>query len=674
MNKEMKLLARKLIALFLSLTLTIGLTPGKIQAEDTKEFSFEILDYADTYYNGFNDDLAVATGTFIELSYGDEANYISVNRAVAKEGDSFTKEITINYSDGAYAEIAYEESDVYLKVMFEGEELYKTKLYTPKYVELSEMPTISLNQEVEVANGVGKYCEQYYRIDSSSLSAANKYKLFTLALDEEIYEDDESDTHIFLYDGTGTQIAENDDSDGGEETVDSLLTFAMPETGERIVGVKGYDNSELTTATLKLVAAAKGIVSFESDNAESLNVFYEGFNDDVLYATGTRIQATLDTGVTNEWQSYGCYWDDEDDEVDGVNFIFGDIQTTLYRGEDGAVYADYGLHYDTSVTGTKKLFTPVIKPVSDISAITEGITTINTLPYDGAYSYYRITAEEDEVWNLHFTYAGEDLEYWELYADIYDADGTLLFTQEQLWDEDTGEIYDLEAEITVPAGTTRIIGLYDNGDESQEFTLTATIKEEEETTSEEVTTGTEETTGEEVTTGTEETTGGEATTGTEETTSEEVTTEEPTSEETTTGTEVTTAVETTTVAPKTTVAPTTKSADEKKIEEFKKAGKAKVKKVTKKKSAKKVKISLKKKLKGVDGYQIRFYKTKKNAKKNKKAVAKIIVKKNKKNFTVKNKKLAKKKTLFIRVRGYIKVKGKTYTGKWSKVKKVKIKK
>ena len=75
-----------------------------------------------------------------------------------------------------------------------------------------------------------------------------------------------------------------------------------------------------------------------------------------------------------------------------------------------------------------------------------------------------------------------------------------------------------------------------------------------------------------------------------------------------------------------------------------------------------------------DGYAVQFYKTKANAKKNKKAVAKIDVKKNTKSFTVSNKKLAKQKTLFIRARAYVKVNGKkVYGKKWSAVKKVKIK-
>lgn len=115
---------------------------------------------------------------------------------------------------------------------------------------------------------------------------------------------------------------------------------------------------------------------------------------------------------------------------------------------------------------------------------------------------------------------------------------------------------------------------------------------------------------------------------------------------------------------------TTVSSDTTKV---KAPARAKIKKIsTKKKSAKKVKISLKK-TKRAKGYQIAIYKTKKRAKKNKKALVKKIVKKRK--VTIKSKKLKNKKKLFVRARAYVlDANGKKVYGKWSKIKKVKIKK
>ena len=60
MNREMKLLTKKLTALFLSAALVVGLVPANVEAQTTNEFSFEILDCVDTYYEGFNDNVAVA--------------------------------------------------------------------------------------------------------------------------------------------------------------------------------------------------------------------------------------------------------------------------------------------------------------------------------------------------------------------------------------------------------------------------------------------------------------------------------------------------------------------------------------------------------------------------------------------------------------------------------------
>lgn len=98
-----------------------------------------------------------------------------------------------------------------------------------------------------------------------------------------------------------------------------------------------------------------------------------------------------------------------------------------------------------------------------------------------------------------------------------------------------------------------------------------------------------------------------------------------------------------------------------------KPGKATVKKaVKKKKSAKKIKVTLKK-VAGASKYQVAVYKTKKNAKKNKKAIVKKMVTKLK--VTIKSKKLKGKKTVYVRARAW----NTAGFGAWSGVKKSKKK-
>ncbi|MBP5773414.1 MAG: hypothetical protein J6W35_05030 [Eubacterium sp.] len=98
-----------------------------------------------------------------------------------------------------------------------------------------------------------------------------------------------------------------------------------------------------------------------------------------------------------------------------------------------------------------------------------------------------------------------------------------------------------------------------------------------------------------------------------------------------------------------------------------KPGKASVKKaVKKKKSAKKIKVTLKK-VAGATKYQVAVYKTKKNAKKNKKALVKKMVTKLK--VTIKSKKLKGKKTVYVRARAW----NTAGFGAWSGVKKSKKK-
>ncbi len=165
--------------------------------------------------------------------------------------------------------------------------------------------------------------------------------------------------------------------------------------------------------------------------------------------------------------------------------------------------------------------------------------------------------------------------------------------------------------------------------------------------------------------GTAGTTPGDETPSTGETTPDKETpsigTTVPGGNETTTpdGTEQTTAsgIKQTTVAPETTKTAT----------ETVSVGKTKVKKVTKKLAAKKAKISLKK-ISGAQ-YQVKVSTTKKFKKKN------TITKKVKKaKFVIKSKKIKGKKTLYVKARAYKIVNGKPYYGKWSKVKKIKIKK
>lgn len=113
---------------------------------------------------------------------------------------------------------------------------------------------------------------------------------------------------------------------------------------------------------------------------------------------------------------------------------------------------------------------------------------------------------------------------------------------------------------------------------------------------------------------------------------------------------------------------TTKTPTKKKVVAPKRASIKKIYK--KKKSAKKLKVKLKK-IKGAKGYQVVVFKSKKNAKKNIKALVKKYTKKVK--VTLKSKKLKRKKKLFVKARAYSLDGKKKVFGKWSKIKKAKIK-
>ncbi len=126
--------------------------------------------------------------------------------------------------------------------------------------------------------------------------------------------------------------------------------------------------------------------------------------------------------------------------------------------------------------------------------------------------------------------------------------------------------------------------------------------------------------------------------------------------------------ETTTVPVSETTAPSTVTP----VTTYKKPGAVKIKKVrAKKKSAKKLSVTLKK-VANANGYQVAVYKSKNNAKKNRAAIVRKLATKIK--ITLKSKALKNKKKLFVRARAYRKYSKTKVFGKWSGVKKVKIKK
>ena len=92
-------------------------------------------------------------------------------------------------------------------------------------------------------------------------------------------------------------------------------------------------------------------------------------------------------------------------------------------------------------------------------------------------------------------------------------------------------------------------------------------------------------------------------------------------------------------------------------------GKTKVTKATKKKSAKKLNVTLKK-IKGATSYQVKIS----TSKKFKNAITKTY---KKYRFTIK--KLKANKKYYVKARAIRKYNGVTYYGKWSSVKKVKLK-
>ncbi len=104
-----------------------------------------------------------------------------------------------------------------------------------------------------------------------------------------------------------------------------------------------------------------------------------------------------------------------------------------------------------------------------------------------------------------------------------------------------------------------------------------------------------------------------------------------------------------------------------------KVGRAVIIKAKKKKKAKKALVKIRR-VKGISGYQLRFYKTKKKAKKHGKPFRRKTVKTNKIPVKVYRKSFRRVKKLYVIARLFKRVSGARIYGAWSKPKKVKIKK
>ena len=628
MKKETKLLTKKLTALVLSLALVLGLIPGLtgvIKADLSA--TIEVIDCVDTYYYGFNDDVVVAKGTTFKFDYDGLTDYLTTSADMKSDTESVEYDLDSLGTDFK-ARILYDDSTkkVSVEVVNDYDNVIGSQdLYTVKTASVDNMPVISLGETKTVADGAGVYCERFYKVDRNSITG--KAKAFTIvpSSDEEYvddYEDEDEDeedyddyddTVLNLYhivDGQATLIDSNDDAEEEvAEDVDSLLNFELPDEGDLVVGVVGFDLCELRNVQLKLTEIAHTITNVKSDNAQELGVFYKGYNDNLIVATGTTIDFTLDNGETYTWE---CdYYDDWYDEEDNsVLVVAGPIEGKLFKPSDGKVYLEYGIVGSEDIK-YMELYTPVIKEISEIPDMPSGeATQLDTASDEKVPNYYKITTgNAPETWTFKTEGAAELEDGMTLY--ISDDKGNHIQTIEMGYD-DEAEIYqDIDATLEVPANSTYIIAAVNDSDAAKAFDISIASEK---------------------------------------------------------GEEVTTTAEPTTVAP-TTVAPTTAPVVTK--APVSKPAKAVIKKVyKKKKSAKKLKLKLKK-TNGAKGYQVAVFKSKKTAKKHKKAIYKKYVKKIK--VTLKSKKLKGKKKLFVAARAYaLNGKAKVF-GAWSKTKKVKVK-
>ena len=472
MKSETKLLTRKLIALVLSAAMVVsffGMNSFEANAAEA-EISIDPVIYEDTYYQGFNDDICIATGTTIDIY---RSNYEPVEdfelESLAKDKDDkyyvWFEPTNGGEKDLLYMKVYYEDDAVHGDFYTEldddgnpvGSPLAERTIYEVNNKSLDEMPTIAVGDEKVVATADSPaYFIKYYGVVSDG-----KCEAFTLKADDE----GDDDTFIKLYDGKGMLLGGNDDYGDGSY---SDFEFIKPDDEERIIGVSSYryysgygSDSPLKSTKLKLIAGAKGVDNVELADTNIDNIRYRGFNDNLIIASGTRINITFDNGIIKD------RYIDEYVEKPGEKTYWGikdDLSITFERHGNtvNAVvvpWNDEEEQFETPIYD-KKLFDIELREVSSMPQIKTGENNLKTEKFDRVY-YYRITAgNTDEQWTLKFNQSKVvDKEDYTSKITEYTADGKELNTDMWYFDDEDYSFCGKDIVIDVPAGETKVIGI-----------------------------------------------------------------------------------------------------------------------------------------------------------------------------------------------------------------------
>lgn len=487
MSREQRILLRKLMSVVLCVAMVMGLIPSAIaDAADSEEPALELVDYEDTYYIGFNDDVCIATGTTIMLGYGDCVRYVNLSKSYGKNEEvariidtGYLGTLTVSYQNNK-VHVLWEKADDNGIVTT----LADKDLYEPKYVSLDEMPTISLGEEKTIAD-VSDFsdailCERYYRLKVD----VGGYTAYTLAANDRA-----DDTYLNLYDAGRNLLMKDDDSGEG---LYSSMTFNMSSDDIRVVGIRSYSytwdyvedgvGGGLFSTKLKLVKGATAITSVSLDNAEDITILYKGINDDILLATGSHIKIEYDNGVCSDltmWKSvkvsntgtgYGIGNDMTGDDQ-RVQFLhFDKRQDGVYAVVKSYIERNNGILEDEKTIYEGKLVQPVIKELSEMPLITEGDNILKTPAAYKAFSYYRITAgNANEIWTLKLV-ADPDAQ---AHISIRDGHGNIIDSVRARWNGEMGTYGEVLVTLEIPAGDTRVIGIWDYDDIGVEYQLNA---------------------------------------------------------------------------------------------------------------------------------------------------------------------------------------------------------
>lgn len=364
--REIKKLAKQLLAIVLIVSLVAGMQPAVAKAAEGEEtltiINIELAtkDDAETYtfYNGFNDNWYMLPGTELIVTYSDEStkrlvvenplfssseNSNNISMTGGKWGGEIASTLRLRVVDeeSGYASSCYEEV-LPFTIDFDSEtkrvsakvEDTLFPLYEAQYKDVSAMEELSLSEK-EVVEGTRQL--RFFRVEGD---VGKTYETYTADSNPEKAS---IDTILHCYAENGEYVAFDDDS--SEDMQASVVYRFTEENQSYVIGLAGYDRryvlqTDLYTKEynrlkeLQITSAKEVWPQFGCCTADYKLVWEDGTvsAEKSVYATSTYYEKECYVEVSSENSTYGLKGTDRAGNTMFSPFPSGTKVSTVSKG------------------------------------------------------------------------------------------------------------------------------------------------------------------------------------------------------------------------------------------------------------------------------------------------------------------------------------------------------